>query len=447
MYHYPKTVMKSLTLYVLLLIVCLGTITLTGYVGDTPKKIPPTGERLRLVQDQKAQTISVFRGAGKTPILVQNAKADFRPFIHPIMAPDGKGVLTQYSPGHHKHQTGLYWGYTRVNGRDYFHHPQGDYWRRKSAKVLTATGPTVKWETVYDLLDSTGKAVLTETQIWSMRSVAGQFRLDLEWQGEAQTDVTIGKYDYGGLFLRMPWREGINGEVINAARQRNAKAEGQRAMWVDVGMQVEGRQDLAHIAIFDHPENKGYPQTWRVDNQLGIGPARARTGDWTIKKGDTEVIRHQLVVYTGVLNDVELTKTWSDFSGKTSMYSTADLWAIAQREGRDAKFLSPDEAVKVMTVMLALLPGHNQPGVAGQGAVFGFVLHFFGISRNPVGGVAAQRVGFHADAPVNLLQAGYVLAGFFAVLHDRVPNLIGRGRLPTGFDHLDLLLLGVVHFV
>ncbi|HLL95607.1 MAG TPA: PVC-type heme-binding CxxCH protein [Spirosoma sp.] len=343
--------MKSLIFFLFFLSVGFGSLSLTGYIDDTPKKTPPVSERLRLVQDLKAQTISVFRGAGKTPILIQTAKADFRPFIHPIQAPDGKGVLTEYSPGHHKHQTGLYWGFTRVNGRDYFHHPQGDYWRRKSAKVLTATGPTVKWETVYDLLDSTGTAVLTETQIWSMRSMAGQFRLDLEWQGEAQTDVTIGKYDYGGLFLRMPWREGIKGEVINAARQRNDKAEGQRAMWVDVGMQVEGRQDLAHIAIFDHPENKGYPQTWRVDSQLGIGPARARTGNWTIKKGDTEVIRHQLVVYTGVLNDVELTKTWGDFSGKTSMYSTADLWAIAQREGRDAKLLTPNEAVKAMTVM------------------------------------------------------------------------------------------------
>ena len=342
--------MKSVALFILSLPILALSLTLTGYVGG-PLKPAPAGDRLRLVQDATAQTISVFRGAGKTPVLVQNAKADFRPFIHPIMAPDGKGVLTEYSPGHHKHQTGLYWGYTRVNGRDYFHHPQGDYWRRVSAKIITASGPKVRWQTVYNLLDSTGKTTLTETQIWAMRSEKGRFLLDLEWQGEAQTDVTIGKYDYGGLFLRMPWHEGINGEVVNAARQRNEKAEGQRAMWVDVGMQVEGRSDLAHIAIFDHPDNKGYPQTWRVDGQLGIGPARARTGDWTIKKGETEVIKHQLVVYTGVLDDLSLTKTWGEFSGKTSMYSTADLWAIAQREGRDAKFLAPAEAVKAMTVL------------------------------------------------------------------------------------------------
>ncbi|MEO6287798.1 MAG: PVC-type heme-binding CxxCH protein [Dyadobacter sp.] len=305
---------------------------------------------LRIVQNEKEETISIFRGSENKPILTQNAKANFRPYLHPIVAPDGKGVLTEYSPGHHKHQTGIYWGYTRVNGRDYFHHPEGDYWRRVSAKVIEAKGTEVKWQTVYDLLDSTGAAVLTETQNWSMRQKDGKYLLDLEWNGEAKAEVTIGKYDYGGLFVRMPWKEGIKGEVVNAARQKNEKAEGQAAMWVDIGMQVEGRDDLAHIAILDHPENKGYPQTWRVDGQLGAGPARARKADWHIKKGETEVIKHELVIYSGEFSDVKLNKTFGEFIGNNGTYNTAALWAIAQKEGREAKFLSAQEAVAAMTI-------------------------------------------------------------------------------------------------
>ena len=65
---------------------------------------------LRVEHDKVAGTISVFRTTSDEPILTQNAKVDFRPYIHPIVAPDGDGVLTEYSPGHHKHQTGLYWG-------------------------------------------------------------------------------------------------------------------------------------------------------------------------------------------------------------------------------------------------------------------------------------------------------------------------------------------------
>jgi putative membrane-bound dehydrogenase-like protein len=318
--------------------------------NPTKKTTHVAESSLYVVKNESAETISIFRQGEKAPVLVQNARANFRPYLHPLVAPDGKGVLTEYSPGHHKHQTGIYWGYTRVNGRDYFHHPEGDYWKRISADVVQEKGAEVKWQTVYDLLDSTGKAVLRETQTWSMREKDGKYLLGLEWNGEAQTDVTIGKYDYGGLFVRMPWKEGIKGEVVNAARQRNEKAEGQPAMWVDIAMQVEGRDDLAHIAIFDHPENKGYPQTWRVDNQLGAGPARARKADWFIKKGETEVIKHQLVVYTGVLNDVALTKTFGEFIGNNGTYNTAALWAIAQKEGREAKFLSAQEAVAAMTV-------------------------------------------------------------------------------------------------
>ena len=112
-------------------------------------------------------------------------------------------------------------------------------------------------------------------------------------------------------------------------------------------MQVEGRDDLAHVAIFDHPENKGYPQHWRVDGQLGVGTARAREEDWKINKGEIEVIRHQLVVYTGTLDDIKLTEQWSKFSGTNSTYA---LWQVARQEALEAKFLTPDEAVKTMTV-------------------------------------------------------------------------------------------------
>ncbi len=295
-------------------------------------------------------TISVFVKDEKEPILVQNAKDDFRPYIHPIIAPDGKGILTEFSPGHHKHQTGLYWGFTRVNGRDYFHNPNGDYWKKIAANIVEKEGEEVKWQTIYHLLDENGEAVMEETQNWSMKEAGGKYIINLEWKGQAKKTITIGKYDYGGLFLRMPWKKGVKGEVVNAARQKNANAEGQPAMWVNVGMQVDGRDDMVNIAIFDHPENRGYPQRWRVDSQLGIGPAFTRDADWIIEQDKTETLKHQLVVYTGNLNDLELTETWGQFSGKEGMYNTTELWRIAQEEGRNAKFLNPQEAVDAMTI-------------------------------------------------------------------------------------------------
>ena len=128
-------------------------------VGCSPsKKKESKGDSLvvlTILQDEGAGTLSVFRKGSSEVLVTQNAKPNFRPYLHPINSPDGKGQLTEYSPGHHKHQTGLYWGFTRVNGegapmdtvhkyfykkdkfpemeksigRDFFHHPEGEYWK------------------------------------------------------------------------------------------------------------------------------------------------------------------------------------------------------------------------------------------------------------------------------------------------------------------------------
>ena len=75
---------------------------------------------LQLRQDVSAGTIAVYRVGDDEPILTQNAREDYRPYIHPIVAPDGRGELTENGPLGDPHQTGLYWGFTQVNGRDFF---------------------------------------------------------------------------------------------------------------------------------------------------------------------------------------------------------------------------------------------------------------------------------------------------------------------------------------
>ncbi len=190
---------------------------------------------------------------------------------------------------------------------------QDDYWRGISANVMKEKGEQVKWQTVYDMLDEKGNTIMVETQNWSMQKYDGRYILDLEWRGEAKRDITMGKFYVGGLFVRMPWVQGTIGEIINSAGQRNMEMEAQRAIWSDVGIKVDGRDDFAHIAIFDHPDNKAFPTPWRVDTQLGLGPSRQILGDWKLAKGETEVIRYRLLIYTGELDKAELTRFWKKF--------------------------------------------------------------------------------------------------------------------------------------
>jgi hypothetical protein len=266
---------------------------------------------LRAEQDERTQTINVYRNTGKEPILTQNAIRDMRPYLHPIVAPDGKGLLTQFRPAHHLHQTGIFWGFKLVNGREFFMQWQGDHYRRVSAQVVERKGQRVKWQTVYDMLDE-GNAVMTETQNWSMQESDGKYVLDVEWRGEAKTDVKIGMTYVGGLFVRIPWREGVRAEAVNALGQRNQETEQQRAIWADVGIQIDGRDDLGHFVIFDHPDNRGFPVPWRVDSQFGFGPNLAGA-DFRVDKGKAEVAHYRLIGYTGELDPVEMTRRWKEF--------------------------------------------------------------------------------------------------------------------------------------
>ena len=276
--------------------------------SNSPNKV---ASGFQLVQDDNAGTISVYRQGRTDPLVVQNARPNMRPFLHPIMAPDGNGSLTEMAPGHHKHQTGVYWGFTRVNGgnapmdtikkwfyrqdipepiqqqigRDYFHHNGEGFWERVSMTTLIDSGDQVKWKTVYHLLDDNGEAIMRESQTWLFQEVDQKLLLSLEWEGTALQEITVNEFDYGGLFIRMPWNEEIEAEVVNAARQRDQQGDKQRAMWVDIGMEIPGRDDWGHIAIFDHQQNEGFPTSWRIDGQFGVGPSRAINGDWHIPAG------------------------------------------------------------------------------------------------------------------------------------------------------------------
>ena len=72
------------------------------------------------------------------------------------------------------------------------------------------------------------------------KSVEPSVALESKPLAEARGRVVINLLQNGTI-------KDINGNVINAARQQNALAEGKRAMWLDVGMQVEGRDDFARI--------------------------------------------------------------------------------------------------------------------------------------------------------------------------------------------------------
>lgn len=264
-----------------------------------------------------ATGIAVFRAGGNAPILTQQAEPDKRAYIHPIVAPDGRGVLTEDTPPHHPWQHGLYAGLNDVNGvgfwmeglREESRATDGTFHPRPIADVA-AVDHRVTWTVLSDWRGPDGALMLMEAQAWRLTDLGDAYELDVTWTLTAAVDLTFGKYAYGGLFLRMPYKKERGGEAINSEGQINGAAEGQRARWVSVSMPIEGRADWAGIAMMDHPDNPEYPNPWRVDGQLGIVPSRCIAGPWHLTKGTSEVHRYRLFVFCGRTDRDRVEANW-----------------------------------------------------------------------------------------------------------------------------------------
>jgi len=110
--------MKRITsLLILVTVVLVAVASATRSVQSRALQARPAAKGFTVRQDVAAGTIAVFRAGGRTAVVTQHAPPAQRPYLHPIVPPDGRGVLTEDKPAHHPHQTGLYWGFTRLNGR------------------------------------------------------------------------------------------------------------------------------------------------------------------------------------------------------------------------------------------------------------------------------------------------------------------------------------------
>ena len=85
---------------------CIATIPVLA-TATAGSLFAESGERI-LRAIEKDNTIVVLRDGEETPLVVQNAPEGHRPYLHPIMAPDGNGALTSMGSEEDPHQTGLY---------------------------------------------------------------------------------------------------------------------------------------------------------------------------------------------------------------------------------------------------------------------------------------------------------------------------------------------------
>src|SRR5438105_6079051 len=237
-----------------------------------------------------------------------------RPYLRPLRDASGLIVLTEDKPADHPWQHGIFTGFHRVNGFNYWKEDEG---KQRFMKLLDfkEASDRVTWRALVELVAPNGKVVLIEEDTITIHAPesAEIYLIDFHLLLRAkEQDVTFGKFFVGGLAVRMPWDKANPGQThLNSNGQQDRACEQQRAAWCNV--QRPFGSETFGIAVLDHPANPNHPPGWRADEQGLINPNVSALGDWLLAAGQARVFRHRLVVYRGSATHDQLAARFATF--------------------------------------------------------------------------------------------------------------------------------------
>jgi hypothetical protein len=248
-------------------------------------------------------------------VLQHNARPGLRPYIHPLRLKDGRSCLTEDSPWHHPWQHGISTGFHGVNNCDFWldpgQHPSmviGTI-EPKTPKILSMDPP--KWSIEATWYHANGSELLAEQQTWSLQEDNDYLFLDLDWALQAIPDIHVAQDEYGGLFIRMPFRSKINTKVLNSTGLQDAATEQQAAEWLSLHMPLENNEFGGGITVLDHPENPQHPAKWRVDHQRGVNPAPCIPSAIDLPAGAVLNHRYRLILHEEKLPAEQINNLWA----------------------------------------------------------------------------------------------------------------------------------------
>ncbi|MES2730932.1 MAG: PmoA family protein [Bacteroidota bacterium] len=321
----------------------LGILT-SGMLKNDPC---PVGKRIHLVHDERAQRIDVtIDGKPFTSyIYPENLK---KPVLYPLRTASGT-VVTRGFPLEsrlgeridHPHHVGLWFNYGDVNGLDFWNNSDsikpekrreyGTIRHRKVNKLMDGNDHATL-EVTMEWVSSEGKVLLQEDtrfvfagqgntrtidRITTLKAVdknvsfkdnkEGLLGLRVARQLEQPSNKPEVFTDASGKATPVPLlnNEGVTGHYHSSEGKQGDAVWGTRASWVKLSGQME--QQPITLAIFDHPQNEGYPTYWHARgyglfaaNNLG---QKAMSGgkeelDFKLLAGRSVTFRHRVVIYS-----------------------------------------------------------------------------------------------------------------------------------------------------
>jgi hypothetical protein len=238
-----------------------------------------------------------------------------RPYLHPLRDASGQVVLTEDKPADHPWQHGIFTGFHRVNGFNYWKEDEG---RQHFVRLLDLkeTADAVSWRALVEFVPPNGSVVLEEEDAITIHAPESEdaYAIDFDLVLRAKdVDVSFGKYFVGGLSVRMPWdKENPRQTHLNSNGIRGHDCEQKRADWCTVERPFGG--ETFGIAVFAHPGNGNHPPGWRADEQGLINPNVSALTDWSIAAKQERRFHYRLLVYHGSAARASLAARFEQFA-------------------------------------------------------------------------------------------------------------------------------------
>lgn len=244
-----------------------------------------------------------------------------RPFLYPVIGPDGVG-LTEFGKPHdptdsHAHHYSLWVAHNDVDGTS--------FWSEKGGSIhheqfeLLEDGPVFCRVVQRNSWLSDKPVLLERRQTTLYRTPDGWrlFDIELELTPAENRPVKLGKTSFGFLAARVAQSMSVfdgGGEILNSAGQRNEQSVHlQHARWLDQsGPVTPGKWN--GIAIFDHPQNPRYPTGWHCRNDGWAGASFTLDEPYVIEPGKSLRLHYRIYLHRGNAEQGQVAARWEQFA-------------------------------------------------------------------------------------------------------------------------------------
>lgn len=261
------------------------------------------------------------------PVLQYNfLKGGNRPFVHPLRLPDSPALTTDRAtvvPVDHLHHQGLWVGWKKVNGVNFWEQPQegadpAGYGRILHQTMVTqeASDEHARFTTRNAWTDWNDVQHLTETREITVRAprdgiMVVDFRTELDAHGrEATLDLLRGEPGGPGLFysgVAIRYNDAMSpGEFLDAdGRSDVDEIFGSTSRWCGCSGRHSEDGQVYGITVIDHPQNPRYPTSWWLRNRKDfclVQPSPSYHEPFDLALGEPLTLQYRIVVHRGAVS-------------------------------------------------------------------------------------------------------------------------------------------------